>query len=125
MQLGKHIDVTNKLKRERDEAVAERDAGRRVIAALTDQLAAALRARAEDNVASYARIELLTGERDAAVNEYAEADAAHRVALADLAEQERELSTLRAVDDEEMGVPTVNADEVRVLHPEPDMERYG
>ncbi|WNM68987.1 hypothetical protein SEA_TRIBLETROUBLE_46 [Mycobacterium Phage TribleTrouble] len=125
MQLGKHIEVTNKLKRERDQAIAERDAGRNVVAALTDELAAALRARAEDNVASYTRIALLTSERDAAVAGYAEADAAHRAALADLAEQGRELVTLRAVDDEAMNVPTVTAAEVRALHGEPDMERYG
>uniref|UniRef100_A0AAU8GPL5 Uncharacterized protein n=1 Tax=Mycobacterium phage Pharb TaxID=3136626 RepID=A0AAU8GPL5_9VIRU len=123
MQLAKQIQVTSKLTRERDEARAERDAGRRVIAELTDQLAEALRARAVDNCTAYARIEVLTGERDAAVEQYGEADAAHRAALSDLAEQERELATLRAVDDEAMNVPTVRA--AAVLHDEPDMERYG
>ncbi|AFN37741.1 hypothetical protein FGG44_gp50 [Mycobacterium phage MacnCheese] len=123
MQLGKHIEVTNKLKGERDQAVAERDAGRGVIARLADELAAALLARAEDNVHAATVIAGLADERDRALADYAEADAAHRASLEDLGDLHREVTTLREVVDEAMGVPTVKA--AAVLREEPDMERYG
>ncbi|ASR86328.1 hypothetical protein SEA_AMOHNITION_48 [Mycobacterium phage Amohnition] len=115
MSLARHIAAAARLRgelnealRERDSARTERDAARLVVAEQSDAL------RVADS-----RITYLTGERD-------ELDAAHRVALADLAEAHRELVQLRAVDDEAMGV-TVYVDQIEAvtLHAEPDMDRAG
>ncbi|WNM69563.1 hypothetical protein SEA_SYRA333_51 [Mycobacterium phage Syra333] len=96
MSLARHIATEARLRlelnealRERDSARGERDAARRVISAQADAL------RDRDG-----RIAYLTGERD-------ELDAAHRAALADLAEVHRH------------GAPAP------ALRDQPDMDRCG
>ncbi|WNM68338.1 hypothetical protein SEA_TIERRA_49 [Mycobacterium phage Tierra] len=97
MSLARHIATEARLRielnealRERDTARGERDAARNVVAAQADAL------RDRDG-----RIAYLTGERD-------ELDAAHRAALADLAEVHR----------------TQNAP-ARARGDQPDMDRCG
>ncbi|UTN93244.1 hypothetical protein SEA_SUNFLOWER1121_52 [Mycobacterium Phage Sunflower1121] len=97
MSLARHIATEARLRlqlnealRERDSARGERDAARRVISAQSDAL------RERDGQIAY-----LTGERD-------ELDAAHRAALADLAEVHRMHST-----------------PAPALRDQPDMDRCG
>ncbi|AEK08007.1 hypothetical protein ANAYA_48 [Mycobacterium phage Anaya] len=95
----------NEALRERDQARSERNAARHVIA---DQ-AAALHSLGDHN--GY-----LLQERD-------ELDAAHRAALADLAEAHRQLAAHdEATSFLQMHTATIAAP---ALHEEPDMERYG
>ncbi|WEW73693.1 hypothetical protein Nanz197_46 [Mycobacterium phage Nanz197] len=93
----------NEALRERNQARSERDAGRQVIA---DQ-AAALHSIGDHNA-------YLLQERD-------ELDAAHRAALADLAEAHRQLAERDDLAKYLMPVAAV----AEPLHDEPDMERFG
>ncbi|UVD41003.1 hypothetical protein [Mycobacterium phage Kashi_RDG1] len=93
----------NEALRERDQARSERNAGRQVIA---DQ-AAALHSLGDQNA-------YLLQERD-------ELDAAHRAALADLAEAHRQLAERDDLTKHLMPVAKV----AEPLHDEPDMERFG
>ncbi|WNM75402.1 hypothetical protein SEA_TINIBUG_47 [Mycobacterium Phage TiniBug] len=94
----------NEALRERNQARSERDAGRQVIA---DQ-AAALHSLGDQNA-------YLLQERD-------ELDAAHRAALADLAEAHRQLAER---DDLGLTMHLATIAAPAPLHDEPDMERFG
>lgn len=101
MQLARHLATIGDLRRELAGVRGERDAARRVVA---DQ-AAALRSLGDQNA-------YLLQERS-------ELDAAHRSALADLAELQRQL------DERESLSPYLATAAAPALHDEPDMERFG
>ncbi|QFG09236.1 hypothetical protein SEA_EFRA2_48 [Mycobacterium phage Efra2] len=108
MSLARHIATEARLRRELNDALRdadharrERDAARLVIA---DQ-AAALHSLGDQNA-------YLQQERS-------ELDAAHRAALADLAEATRQL------DERDSLTPYLATIAAPALHGEPDMERFG
>ncbi|WNM74134.1 hypothetical protein SEA_NERGAL_43 [Mycobacterium Phage Nergal] len=103
MQLAYHIAAITKVRRERDDAIAERDAARRVVAELTDQLNDVHRQRAEQVGQLHEQI--------------AELDAAHRAAIADID------AMIAAAN--ERGQVITYAEPPRTLHGEPDMDRCG
>lgn len=106
MSLARHIREQAKVRAERDAAIEERDAARRVIAELTDKLGSALTQLGT----ATANLHLTRVERDAFEAALDELDAAHRAAIADL--------------DAIIGAANYQA-KVIAYHPEPDIDRAG
>ncbi|ASR85647.1 hypothetical protein SEA_AMGINE_46 [Mycobacterium phage Amgine] len=115
MSLARHIAAEARLRtelnealRERDTARGERNAARLVVSSQADAINSQVQ-----------QIAYLSDERS-------QLDAAHRAALADLAEAYRELAQARLdLFNERDHVPVAEPVEAVTLHESPDMDRCG